>query len=118
MHLKMSSAKWRPFCLGLNVLNEWFALFYWTASRHFHYGARSQDALVDMLTIVVKFKRKKYKEEIAQIIYVNPSDSQSRLTSGHNARENCVVSRTNTHFRLLDFSVLFGQVHKIHNVPV
>ena len=21
MHLKMSSAKWRPFCLGLNVLN-------------------------------------------------------------------------------------------------
>ena len=23
MHLKMSSAKWRPFCLGLNVLNGW-----------------------------------------------------------------------------------------------
>ena len=23
MHLKMSSAKWRPFCLGLNVLNEY-----------------------------------------------------------------------------------------------
>ena len=22
MHLKMSSAKWRPFCLGLNVLSE------------------------------------------------------------------------------------------------
>ena len=22
MHLKMSSAKWRPFCLGLNVLTE------------------------------------------------------------------------------------------------
>ena len=22
MHLKMSSAKWRPFCLGLNVLIE------------------------------------------------------------------------------------------------
>ena len=22
MHLKMSSAKWRPFCLGLNVLNH------------------------------------------------------------------------------------------------
>ena len=22
MHLKMSSAKWRPFCLGLNVLND------------------------------------------------------------------------------------------------
>ena len=24
MHLKMSSAKWRPFCLGLNVLNNGF----------------------------------------------------------------------------------------------
>ena len=23
MHLKMSSAKWRPFCLGLNVLMHW-----------------------------------------------------------------------------------------------
>ena len=23
MHLKMSSAKWCPFCLGLNVLNHW-----------------------------------------------------------------------------------------------
>ena len=23
MHLKMSSAKWRPFCLGLNVLRQW-----------------------------------------------------------------------------------------------
>ena len=28
MHLKISSAKWRPFCLGLNVLNlgEWESL--------------------------------------------------------------------------------------------
>ena len=24
MHLKMSSAKWRPFCLGLNVLKWWW----------------------------------------------------------------------------------------------
>ena len=23
MHLNMSSAKWRPFCLGLNLLNKW-----------------------------------------------------------------------------------------------
>ena len=23
MHLKMSSGKWRPFCLGLNVLKNW-----------------------------------------------------------------------------------------------
>ena len=26
MHLKMSSAKWRPFCLGLNVLNSGWSL--------------------------------------------------------------------------------------------
>ena len=26
MHLKMSSAKWRPFCLGLNVLNSQMSL--------------------------------------------------------------------------------------------
>ena len=25
MHVKMSSAKWRPFCLCLNVLNMWWA---------------------------------------------------------------------------------------------
>ena len=24
MHLKMSSGKWQPFCLGLNVLTHWF----------------------------------------------------------------------------------------------
>ena len=24
MHLKVSSAKWRPFCLGLNVLIMWY----------------------------------------------------------------------------------------------
>ena len=23
MHLKMASAKWRPFCLGLNLLTHW-----------------------------------------------------------------------------------------------
>ena len=27
MHLKMSSGKWRPFCLGLNVLNQIYAHF-------------------------------------------------------------------------------------------
>ena len=32
MHLKMSSAKWRPFCLGLNVL---FAFVLTVLSHHF-----------------------------------------------------------------------------------
>ena len=26
MHLKVSSAKWRPFCLGLNELSHWYGL--------------------------------------------------------------------------------------------
>ena len=29
MHLKMLSAKWRPFCLGLNVLHVWMELFWY-----------------------------------------------------------------------------------------
>ena len=33
MHLKMSSGKWRPFCLGLNVLSQrWFRL--WLGTEH------------------------------------------------------------------------------------
>ena len=28
MHLKMSSGKWRPFCLGLNVLKRYFTSLY------------------------------------------------------------------------------------------
>ena len=35
MHLKMSSANWRPFCLGLNVLNHMDKLCrYLTTSKH------------------------------------------------------------------------------------
>ena len=30
MQLKMSSAKWRPFCLGLNELTEYLSLTYQT----------------------------------------------------------------------------------------
>ena len=29
MHLKMSSAKWRPFCLGLNVLSVFIGVLIW-----------------------------------------------------------------------------------------
>ena len=51
MHLKMSSAKWRPFCLGLNVLKLYFSHFlnlsrlYDRTSRTCH--ARNQ--LIDYL---------------------------------------------------------------------
>ena len=34
MHLKMSSAKWRPFCLGLNVLNGEFVFIAAYGVRH------------------------------------------------------------------------------------
>ena len=37
MRLKVSSAKRRPFCLGLNVLNEWYVitLCYWWGAKSF-----------------------------------------------------------------------------------
>ena len=35
MYLKMSSAKWRPFCLGLNVLNKQDGAMTW--ERFLHY---------------------------------------------------------------------------------
>ena len=33
MCLKMSSAKWRPFCLGLNVLIKWYRCLIYTIKR-------------------------------------------------------------------------------------
>ena len=35
MHLNMSSAKWRPFCLGLNELNQYMCLV--SQSRYMYY---------------------------------------------------------------------------------
>ena len=40
MHLKMSSAKWRPFCLGLNVLRgtkEYSDIQYWQCQQMVHF---------------------------------------------------------------------------------
>ena len=37
MHLKMSSAKWRPFCLGLNVLTHQALKTWPILCRHFSY---------------------------------------------------------------------------------
>ena len=34
IHLKMSSAKWGPFCLGLNELTNSFAAFIWKLQCH------------------------------------------------------------------------------------
>ena len=33
MHFKMSSAKWRPFCLGLNVLIHVFGGYWWVIAK-------------------------------------------------------------------------------------
>ena len=38
MHLKLSSAKWRPFCLGLNVLSQiWLCGTKWLVVMYTHY---------------------------------------------------------------------------------
>ena len=36
MHLKMSSGKWRPFCLGLNVLMMVYLNYHWVYFTTFH----------------------------------------------------------------------------------
>ena len=38
MHLEMSSVKWRPFCLGLNVLMFHFTMSYRPQRQQFHRG--------------------------------------------------------------------------------
>ena len=35
IHFKMSSGKWRPFCLGLNVLNDMDLCVQWHESQQF-----------------------------------------------------------------------------------
>ena len=50
MHLKMSSGKWRPFCLGLNVWTHWGLITKWANfTNDMHYQAISQLS-VPMLT--------------------------------------------------------------------
>ena len=46
MHLKMSSAKWRPFCLGFNVLTPWDV----------ENGCHFTDAIFDCLLLNENFK--------------------------------------------------------------
>ena len=46
IHLKMSSAKWQPFCLGLNVLYN----LTWSDSRHWYPYLKSTTKLFDCLS--------------------------------------------------------------------
>ena len=48
MHLKISSAKWRPFCLGLNVLTV-----YWLLLQPVYHRQQHVEISVDMLWIGV-----------------------------------------------------------------
>ena len=51
MHLKMSSGKWRPFCLGLNVLNSQQALH--TSPSPVSYGV-SIERILEKINHVIK----------------------------------------------------------------
>ena len=42
LHLKMSSAKWRPFCLGLNVLTHWGLMMPYHRIHHGSWSALVQ----------------------------------------------------------------------------
>ena len=59
MRLKVSSAKWSPFCLGLNVLNSilWFDASCWylhlSIFLHWHWGNHSQTKTKQSKTICI-----------------------------------------------------------------
>ena len=93
MHLKMSSAKWRPFCLGLNVIffvqNKTLGL---SGSKGFHrnwpqdgHGKWAPwDHLIRSVGLdpevgkTLKMKRGKSTQQ-TWIFQVNPSDAEARL---------------------------------------
>ena len=51
IHLKMSSGKWRPFCLGLNVSNQ-----HYSRKKGWHYG-RETHICVSIYVSVVSWER-------------------------------------------------------------
>ena len=55
VHLKMSSAKWRPFCLGLNELIHWGLLppYDITELGHLHYNDVIMGAIASPITSLV-----------------------------------------------------------------
>ena len=52
MHLKMSSAKWRPFCLGPNVLRTGKNREYFTEHKYCSKGKKSAFYLKEMGFII------------------------------------------------------------------
>ena len=51
LHLKMSSAKWRPFCLGLNVLTHWGLMMPYHRIHHGSWSALVQAVACHWLTL-------------------------------------------------------------------
>ena len=53
IYLKMSSAKWRPFCLGLNVLTA--------------FSGCSKDTVIDIISFQLNFNRSSYISNMAYL---------------------------------------------------
>ena len=61
MHLKMSSGKWRPFCLGLNVLNTFLRLAH---MKHHSHG-------YELNPDVPSFRQNGHHDDIFKCIFLN-----------------------------------------------
>ena len=53
MYLKMSR-KWRPFCIGLNVLSTWYHLLPWLSGKHL--TLRSQRTFIHWTDLILKVR--------------------------------------------------------------
>ena len=63
MHLKMSSAKWRPFCLGLNVLNsKHYVKIFSTLTSHERRSTRILNSVVILLAAPAIVESRKSSE--------------------------------------------------------
>ena len=87
MHLKMS-AKWRPFCLGLNVLTQWQVNYTCHVHQHnqppwqgFFHGADC----TNVFTIAVGW-------QLTTVCKKHISDEKLHA---------CILTETNTHYRLV-----------------
>ena len=60
-HLKMSSGKWRPFCLGLNVLTHWCLVIHACANESGHHGFR-HNGVKSLPEPVMSFRRLHFRE--------------------------------------------------------
>ena len=87
MHLKMSSAKWRPFCLGLDFRLVYSHLQYWPQARYHRLQIYTHWALQEQLNIDNK------KEGSTILMISNGRSSLRNIVSAHK-RAHMIMAHT------------------------